>query len=223
MTRGDPRGARVSVATVTAPPEDDHALLTAWRAGDTKAGDRLFVRHFRAVDRFFRNKVGEDDIPDLVQRTFLVCIERPDGFRGLSNFRAFLLGVAHNLLRSFYRARAKHQHDDVDEISVVDLGAGPSTLVGSKEEQRLLLAALRSVPLESQVILELFFWERLTGLEIAAILGVGEDTARTRLRRARLRVGEALERLASSRALLESTLADLDSWARSVRPVPATG
>lgn len=206
------------VESVSDDRELERRLLDAWRAGDAKAGDRLFVRHFAAVDRFFRNKLDESDIADLVQRTFMVCVERPQGFRGQSSFRTYVLGIAHNLLREHYRARARRHHDDVDEISVVDLGAGPSTLLGAREEQRLLLAALRSVPLESQVILELYFWEGLSGAELAAVLGVGEDTARTRLRRARLRVGEALERLASTRDLLESTRGDLDSWARSVRP-----
>ena len=58
----------------------------------------------------------------------------------------------------------------------------------------------------------------MSGTQIAEILGVGENTARTRLRRARLRVGEALARIARSRALLDSTLTDLESWARSLRP-----
>ncbi|MBL9100662.1 MAG: sigma-70 family RNA polymerase sigma factor [Myxococcales bacterium] len=196
--------------------DDDRTQLEAWRAGDTRAGDRLFVRHFDAVDRFLRNKVGDDAIPDLVQRTFLTCIERPDGFRGLSSFRTFLLGIAHNLLREYYRRSARHSHRDLDEHSVEDLGAGPSTLVRAKEEQRLLLAALRSIPLDAQVVLELFYWEQLSGAELAEVLGVGEDTARTRLRRARLRLAEALERLASSRAVLDSILSDLDSWARSI-------
>jgi len=197
--------------------ESDVELLAAWQAGDRSAGDRLFVRHFPAVDRIFQNKVGPDHIRDLVQRTFMVCFERPDSFRQATSFRAYLLGVAYNLLREHYRA-VRRNHEDVDSRSVLDLGAGPSTLIGAREEQRLLLEALRSVSLEDQALLELYYWEDLTGPEIAAILGVPEDTARSRLRRARIRVGEALERLASSRALLESTVENLESWARSVRP-----
>lgn len=198
--------------------ESDLTLLDAWRTGDKAAGDRLFVRHFAAVDRFFRNKVSADSIQDLIQRTFMVCVERPDNFHRGSSFRTYLLGIAHNILREYYRAKSKHRHQDIDAIAVVDLGAGPSTLLGAREEQRLLLEALRSVPLECQVILELYFWERLTGPQIAAMLGVPEDTARSRLRRARLLVGEVLKRLTSSKTLLDSTMANLDSWARSLRP-----
>ncbi len=94
-------------------------------------------------------------------------------------------------------------------------------VLGSPPPSSLLLAALRTVPLEAQVILELYYWEHLSGTELAAVLGVGEDTARTRLRRARLLVGEALQRLTAPKETLASTLADLDSWARSVRPTAA--
>ena len=114
--------------------ESDLTLLDAWRAGDKAAGDRLFVRHFAAVDRFFRNKVGADSIQDLIQRTFMVCVERPDNFHRGSSFRTYLLGIAHNILREYYRAKSKHRHQDIDEVAVVDLGAGPSTLLGAREE-----------------------------------------------------------------------------------------
>lgn len=201
--------------------ERDFELLTAWRNGNAGAGDRLFVQHFAALDRYFRNKAGADDIADLIQRTFMVCVEQPLAFQGLSSFRSYLLGIARNLLREHYRAATRGRYEDVDAASVVDLGAGPSTLVGAREEQRLLIAALRSVPLEAQEVLELYYWEHLTGQEVAAILGVPENTARTRLRRARLRVREAMERLAASKAVLESTLQDLEAWARSVRPAAA--
>lgn len=43
----------------------DHELLDAWCAGDREAGDALIRRHFEAVCRFFRGKLG-DDIEDLV-------------------------------------------------------------------------------------------------------------------------------------------------------------
>ncbi|MCY1065590.1 sigma-70 family RNA polymerase sigma factor [Nannocystis sp. RBIL2] len=204
--------------------ESDGALFTAWRAGDRSSGDRLFVRHFPTLDRFFRNKVAADQIRDLVHRTFLVCLERPENLRQAANFRAYLLGIAHNILREHYRAGRRDDHDDVEACSAVELGAGPSTLLGAREEERLLLEALRSVPLECQVILELYYWEDLSGPQLAEVLGVPEDTARSRLRRARIRVGEVLERLARSRELLDSTRTNLEVWARSVRPQrsPAT-
>ncbi|MEZ4452580.1 MAG: RNA polymerase sigma factor [Nannocystaceae bacterium] len=206
---------------MTPEQESDVSLLAEWQRGDKAAGDRLFVRHFHAVDRFFANKTAAGEVQDLVQRTFMVAVERAHTFAGRASFRAFILGIANNILREHYRARVKGRHDDVDDHAIADLCAGPSSMVGAKEEQRLLLAALRSLPLESQVILELYFWEDLSGAQLAEVLGIPENTAWTRLRRARLRVGEALERLASSRALLESTRDGLEGWARSLRGASA--
>ena len=60
--------------------DTDRQLLEAWRGGDKKAGKRLFERHYDALTRFFRNKVGPE-APDLVQQTFLGCLERIDRFR----------------------------------------------------------------------------------------------------------------------------------------------
>jgi len=196
----------------------DQALLDAWRLGDRHAGDVLFVRHFPAVQRFFRNKVSAEAIEDLVQRTFLVLIERPQLFLGRSSLRTFLLGIANNLTREYYRAnRRAALHDDFDRASVADLGVGPTTAVGWKRECRVLLEALRRMPLNVQTLLELYYWESLTGGEIASVLGVPENTARTRLRRARERLAREVTRVERLSQPLESTLENLERWASSLR------
>lgn len=205
---------------MTATKESDVALLKAWRSGHKAAGDELFVRHFSTIDRFFANKASPSDVHDLIQRTFTICVERLNAFEGRSSFRTFLLGISRNVLRNYYRDKAKRQHRELDDLAVADLDPSPSSLAAARQEQRLLLAALRCVPLDAQIILELYFWEDLSGAEIAEVLGVPENTARTRLRRARLRVGEALQRLSDTPALLDSTRDNLDSWARSLRSAP---
>ncbi len=182
------------------------------------AGNALFNRHFNAVLCFFRNKV-DDQAEDLVQRTFVACVEGRDRFREESSFRTYLFGVANNILRHHYRRRQRDARRvlQFDARSVVDLGAGPMTLCEARSEQRLLLEALRRIPLNSQVVLELFYWERCSGAEISQILNVPENTARSRLRRARLQLEGRLRELAKSPPELESTISDLDGWAEKVR------
>jgi RNA polymerase sigma-70 factor (ECF subfamily) len=70
---------------------------------------------------------------------------------------------------------------------------------------------------EHQVLLELYFWEPLPAVEIAAILGVPEGTVRTRIRRAKQLLEAEIGRLSADPGLVESTLSNLDDWARSVR------
>ncbi len=197
---------------------DDLVLLDAWRGGDRGAGDTLFIRHFPAVQRFFRNKVSADAIEDLVQRTFLVLIEQPHRFRGQSKLSTFLLGIANNLMREHYRTKRRASlHDDFERVSVTDLGVGPTTAVGWKRECRVLLEALRRMPLNVQTLLELYYWESLTGREIASVLEVPENTARTRLRRARERLAREIARVERLTQPLESTLENLERWASSLR------
>lgn len=197
--------------------ETDEALLEAWCAGDRRRGNELFQRHFEPIRRFFVNKV-DADAGELVQKTFLACIDAQARFEGRSSFRTFLYAIAHNVLREHYRERRKARgQEEVEELSVVDLGAGPSTMLAAKREQRALLEALRRIPMRYQVVLELYYWEKLTGAELGEILGVPEDTARSRIRRGKELLEGALRRLALSKAVVESTVSDLDDWAESVR------
>jgi RNA polymerase sigma factor (sigma-70 family) len=201
---------------------DDRALLTAWGAGDAAAGAELFERHFAAVFRFFRNKAG-DDLEDLVQTTFLRCLEAHATFRGEASLLTFLLTIARHELYAYWKKRQRRAEElDIGELSVEDLGPSPSRLVAEKRERALLARALRAIPLELQIVLELHYWEDLTGPELAAVLEVPEGTVRSRLKRGRELLEERMRALAAGDdGLLQSTLTGLDSWAASLKPLMA--
>ena len=195
--------------------DTDYDLLDAWRGGDDKAGNTLFDRHFDSIYRFLQNKTDQDPA-DLVQLVFLACIERPDSFRGESSFRTYLFSIARNLLYRHYRDRKKH---DVDfgVTSLQDLGPTPTFVVDKRAHDRLLLEALRAIPLELQIAIELHYWERLSGPELARVLDLPEGTVRSRLRRGREALQQKLEELAASPAQLASTMANLELWADALR------
>jgi RNA polymerase sigma-70 factor (ECF subfamily) len=194
----------------------DLELLDAWRAGDRKAGEVLFDRHFDAIARFFRNKVAEA-ADDLVQQTFLGCLEARDRFRGHSSFRTFLFAIAHNVLGKHWRGRKGDDAVDLGTHSVHDLAPGLATVLGRAQEQRLLADALRRLPLELQVALELHYWEKLTAAEIGEVIGAPEGTIKTRIRRARELLEAKIAELAASPDLRNSALAGLDEWAAGLR------
>ncbi len=176
--------------------EEDDALLTRWRDGDAASGDALFRRHFRAVRRFFRNKVNEDDVDDLIQRTFMGCVEGRDRFRGDASFRTYLFSTARRQLYQFLRNRGRAQKRvdaDLGITSVAALGMTPSSVAAARQEHDILLLALQQVSVEQQTILELSYWEGLSGPEIAVIFDVSPVTVRTRLFRARAALQEAVE------------------------------
>lgn len=77
--------------------EPDELLLAAWRGGDGRAGRTLFTRHVDGVSRFFLSKVASG-VDDLVQRSFLALLERSGEIPAGVPVRAYLFGIARNLL-----------------------------------------------------------------------------------------------------------------------------
>ena len=68
------------------------------------------------------------------------------------------------------------------------------------------------------MLLELYFWEQWTGAELGRFLAVPEDTARSRLRKAKKQLEAAIEALRASPELIASTLSNLDAWVDGLRP-----
>jgi RNA polymerase sigma-70 factor (ECF subfamily) len=194
---------------------DDWVLLDAWRSGDEGHGARLFHRHVEAITRFFSNK-HDRDVEDLVQDTFLGLLKGTDGFRRDASVRTILFVIARRRLYDRL-SRTREQPVDFDEVSVTDLGVSPSGAVAARQEHRRLLHALRTIPLDQQILLELAYWEDLDGPALAEVLGIPANTVRSRLSRARDRLAEALAQLAESPEQLASTLDDLAAWTARVR------
>lgn len=185
---------------------DDAELLEKWRDGDRAAGNTLFRRHFATVRRFFRNKIGADDVEDLIQRTFTGCIEGRDRFRGDSSFRTFLFAVARRQLYKHLRDRASRESrrdPDMHLSSVHALGHSPSSVAAAREEHSMLLVALQRISVEHQTMLELYYWEQLPGPEIAEVFEISPTTVRTRLHRARKALEEVLAELTKDGAPID--------------------
>jgi RNA polymerase sigma-70 factor, ECF subfamily len=195
----------------------DVELLQQWRNGDMAAGEILFERYYDPIARFFRSKVATD-IADLVQETFVACVEGRDRLQEDGSFRAYIFSAARNVLCA--HLRDKYRDDalvDFDATSLQDLAPGPISQIVNRHEQRLLLEALRRIPVNCQILLELRYWEQLRTSDIADALGIPHATVRSRLAKARKLLDQAMSTMADSAALLESTLANFEEWARQCR------
>ncbi len=194
----------------------DLSLLARWREGDAAAGHALFNRHFDSLYRFLRSK-ADDGIDDLVQETFLVCVRNKDAFRGDASLRTYLFAIARKLLFAHWERRARRQSEiEIGELSIEAMSTSPTGIIARAAEHRLLVRALRAIPLDLQIILELHFWEDLSGPELAIVLEIPEGTVRSRLRRAREQLEARLVALADDQHLLSSTQEGLETWARSL-------
>jgi RNA polymerase sigma factor (sigma-70 family) len=180
------------------PQTPDGELVQAWRRGDKAAADVLIRRYGPRLYNFFAGKVGRG-ADELCQETLHDCVAaleqlEPDGSR--DSFRGFLFAAARRRLLDHYRTREHQGQHAIDplERSLADLEPGMSEAVAAREDQRRLALALRRLPLDFQVALELSYWEGLTVAEIGRVVEAPESTIEARLVRARKQLQALLER-----------------------------
>ena len=164
--------------------DPDLELLERWRAGDSRAGQDLFARHFSDIYRFFEYKVGAD-ADELAQRTFMACITARDRFRGSSSFRTYLFAIARNQLYTFLRRLPRAEHVDFEQTSIVDLMPSLGSQLGRARDIERLRLALVSLPAEQQLLLELHYWHELDADSLADVFESTPGAIRVRLLRAR--------------------------------------
>jgi RNA polymerase sigma-70 factor (ECF subfamily) len=185
--------------------DQDLALLDSWRAGDSRAGQDLFARHFADIYRFFEHKVGPE-ADELAQRTFTACVAGRDRFRGGSSFRTYLFAIARNQLYTFLRALPKAEHVDFEDTSIADLIPSLSSQLGRARDIERLHLALASLPAEQQLLLELHYWHELDAEALGEVFEATPGAIRVRLLRARKALRERMGRLELDR--LETAGAD---------------
>jgi len=142
---------------------DDFALLSRWAAGDRAAGADLVERYFDPLYRFFRSRTpqGDQGHGDLVQETLRVCLESSVFAPSGSDFRAFLFGIARNVALA-------HQNPP-----------GRASVTAPPPELRTLMTR---VPFERQIVLQLVYWQGFSPSELADVLGVTIEVARSKIR-----------------------------------------
>lgn len=208
--------------------QDDRELLTRWRTGDTAAGRALFARFGPMITAYFQRKLYDtSEVAALVNATFYACVSTRSAFVGPPEaVRSYLFGIAHNKMREHLRqhrssARLVDVAADADEVAEVSLGdlepRDPSDFVEQLEDRKLILKALRRIPLDYQLVFELSFWEGLSNSEIAEALGLPVGTVASRLRLGKERLEREARALARSQALLETTTMTLSAWVDQVQ------
>lgn len=119
---------------------------------------------------------------DAVQDAFLRCLEKDPAFESPAHARAWLLRVTVNgcksRLRSPWRRRTAPLLDTYP-------AAGP--------EEQSLLEAVMMLPAKDRAVLHLYYYEGYQTAEIAEMTGWREGTVRSRLTRARAKLGDLLK------------------------------
>jgi RNA polymerase sigma-70 factor, ECF subfamily len=126
---------------------------------------------------------------DLVQDVLLKAWGHSESFREGTNMRAWLFTIARNTYYSLYRKRGR-EVQDVDGIYTSNLAVAPSQDgVMDLADFRLALAKL---PDEQREVLILVGASGLSYEQAAEVCGVAVGTIKSRVSRARTRLGELL-------------------------------
>jgi RNA polymerase sigma-70 factor (ECF subfamily) len=161
-------------------------LLERARAGDATAFAAVYDRHAAAAYSLARRMMqAPSAAQDVVQESFL-ALWRTDSYRAdKGSLRNFVLAIVRNRAIDALRKERRHKAEErADEAAVSSLAASDRTdvEVEQREEQRLLRAAVASLPEAQHRALELAFFEGLTHAEIAVRLDAPIGTIKGRIR-----------------------------------------
>lgn len=205
--------------------DTDESLYDAWAGGDKRAGTVLAERYLDRIFRFFANKVtSPDDAADLVGTTWEKLIHGLGTFEKRSTFRTYVFGIANNVLRDYVKTKARRAGKQVSfhDTSINEISPTASVILDERKEHEVLFRALRRLPFELQVVIELSYFEHMTHPEIAKILDEPVGTIATRIRRGK----ELLRRFIEEEAALagadgawlrDSALFHIQEWMESVK------
>jgi len=188
----------------------DLSLLERWREGDSTAGNELFKRHFSSLYRFYENKI-DSDVDDLVQEAFLQCLKGRDTFKRQSTFRTYLFAIARYVLFQYWRKKAtSHGTVDFEDVSIASLSTSAATRLSRNAERAQLVAIMRTLPVDQQLLLEMYYWEGLDRDQLSEVFDVEPATIGSRLFRARQALQEGMKDSRPGKP------EELDAWARSL-------
>ena len=197
--------------------QSDEELVAAWQAGDQRAGATLVSRHYEAIARFFIHRLGAE-AEDLVHETFMGFQRGLDRYRGECSPRIYLFKIARYQLLSALRSRARDQERfDPGVTTMAGLDPSATALLVANEQHKLLVAALRSLPIDVQMMLELHYWEQLKIQEIAEVLDMNVNNVKSKMKRGRERLQVEMKRLAESPEQLQTTLHQIGDWVADLR------
>jgi RNA polymerase sigma-70 factor, ECF subfamily len=165
-------------------------LLARARAGDQAAFGELCMRSEPRLLRMARQIVrNEEDAQDAVQEALLNAFRNLSAFDERSSFFTWATRIAINSSLMQLRKRRqfflKFTDYAPDDLAVKDPSPGPEALLAEKDEQTLLHEAIRSLPRNLRIVVELKQFRDWSFEETAAALSISSPAAKARFFRAK--------------------------------------
>jgi RNA polymerase sigma-70 factor (ECF subfamily) len=185
--------------------DTDESLMMRYARGETEAFEVLYRRHEMRTWRYLERNVGNRATADeLMQEVWFAVAREAPNYRAAARFTTWLFTIAHNRMIDWLRTNRPHTSLETlgyESGSVIlqltaNPSAGPLAAAVAQEQSAALAEALAQLPAEQR---DAFLMQIEGGLaveEIAAISGVSFETAKSRLRYARIKLREVLKEFA---------------------------
>ncbi len=183
-TMNTPRQSDIASSSSSSGSKTDLELLQAWRQGDALAATELVARYDSALRRYHRQRLGPDLYEDEVQRTWLAVLRGFERFQGRSTVRTYLYGIAFNCVRETRRREQRGRMRTAATASLPDARPDLDVELAHDQQRRRLAVAIERLPAPRRRLIELYYGEQRPAREIGALLGLVENTVRSRIRSA---------------------------------------
>jgi RNA polymerase sigma-70 factor (ECF subfamily) len=163
------------------PERSDEELMTAYAKGEIAAFEELYGRYRGPLYRFVLRQVGDPATAnDLYQGSWEKIIGARRRYRPEAPFRAWMYRIARNHVTDHFRRNRPALELQPERLESPD--PGPDQALADTHDSERLEAALDELPLEQKEALLLKLEAGLGLQEIAEVVGVNPETAKSRLR-----------------------------------------
>jgi RNA polymerase sigma-70 factor (ECF subfamily) len=172
----------------------DDVLIGRIATGDRLAMQVLFARHHVRVYRFVLRLVRDESVAeDLISEVFLDVWRQAGRFEGRSQVSTWLLAIARFKALSALRRRPDEELDDETAEAIEDTSDDPEVALDKKDKSAAIRKCLQKLSAEHREIIDLVYYHEKSVEEVAKIVGIPENTVKTRMFYARKRLAELLK------------------------------
>jgi RNA polymerase sigma-70 factor (ECF subfamily) len=182
---------RVNGAQALSP---DHSLIVRIAAGDKAAMHTLYSRERLRVYRFLLRIVRNSTVAeDLLSDVFLEVWNKAGRFEGRSAISTWILGIARFKALSALRQKTGVELDEQIVNTLRDPSEDPEHLVSRQDTGDALRRCIGQLSAKHAEIVDLVYYHEKSVAEVAQIVGIPENTVRTRMFFARKKLAELLK------------------------------
>jgi RNA polymerase sigma factor (sigma-70 family) len=183
-------------AIAQVPVRDDESLVAAVRQGDDRAFEALYGRYHRRIAAFVLTRVRDHGrAEDITQEVFVSALRAMRGNQRPIVFEPWLYRIARNACIDQHRLQ-RAEEVPVDD-GLVCSGQTPDSAAIAKQEMHHLWGAFGGLSDTCHEVLVLREFEGLSYAEIGERLGMSRGAVETSLMRARRRLAEEYDELAT--------------------------